>query len=297
MSIKVMSSVWDSSEQSGSALLLLLALADFADEDGYCWPTTETLAQKIRMSMRTVLRMVEQLESAGELYVIHSRRNNRYIVRVGRNDDHIRRVLVAHDYPIPDNLSYDKVTYDNLSPDMCQTVTSHVTQPCHPNRQEPLHNRQEESPTGDLPGDDSELTDEPPPRDYLTDLAAYHKRTKGKPSWTIPAAAGGADPYLDGPLVAACAILRITPESLTEKEQRSYASVIRTITEGVKDGTPELFIQACQMWASHGPTWKGKTGPPYANVRGDGFRDDMQMLMRQIISGTIEKANGWSKDY
>jgi predicted transcriptional regulator len=157
---------------------------------------------------------------------------------------------------------------------------------------------QEESPIGDLPGEEIQKTEETPPRDYLTDVVAIYKRTKGKPSWTIPAEAGGADPYLNGPLMAACAVLRITPEALTEKEQRDYASVIRKIAEGVKDGTPELFIQACQMWSSCGPTWKGKTGPPYSSIRGDGFRDDMQILMRQITSGTIGKGgNGWSRSY
>jgi hypothetical protein len=134
--------------------------------------------------------------------------------------------------------------------------------------------------------------------DWLPHLADYYKRTQGKPSWTEPAAAGGADPYLDGPLTAACTILRITPEALTEKEQREHATIIRDIAEKVKGGTPELFTQACREWFKHGPTWKGKKGTPYSGIHSDGLCDDIRILMRQITSGTIGKAsNGWSKTY
>lgn len=38
MSIRVMSSVWANSKQSGNDLLVLLALADFADDRGVAFP-------------------------------------------------------------------------------------------------------------------------------------------------------------------------------------------------------------------------------------------------------------------
>lgn len=69
MSIKVMSKVWDSSQQKGSALLMLLALADFANEDGYCWPSIGTLAHKSRMSERETQRIIKKLEQDCEIYV------------------------------------------------------------------------------------------------------------------------------------------------------------------------------------------------------------------------------------
>ena len=62
MSIKVMSSVWEKAEVKGSKLLLLLALADFANDDGICWPRIDTLAKKIRMSDRHTIRLIQQLE-------------------------------------------------------------------------------------------------------------------------------------------------------------------------------------------------------------------------------------------
>ena len=58
MSIKVMNRVWDESQHKGSTLLLLLAIADHAADDGYCWPNVKTLAQKIRMSRRQTIRLL-----------------------------------------------------------------------------------------------------------------------------------------------------------------------------------------------------------------------------------------------
>lgn len=64
-----MSRVWDHSKQSGTPLLLLLAIADFANDDGMAWPGVETLAKKIRMSERYVHRLVKELSEAGELRI------------------------------------------------------------------------------------------------------------------------------------------------------------------------------------------------------------------------------------
>jgi len=69
MSIKCMNAVWSKSSASGTDLLLLLALADHASDDGVCWPATETLAQKTRTSKRQVQRLLQRLEESGELIV------------------------------------------------------------------------------------------------------------------------------------------------------------------------------------------------------------------------------------
>lgn len=67
MSIKMMSQVWEYSSAEGSELLLLLAIADFADDDGFAFPGTSTLAKKIRMSERSVKRLRQKLYEKGEL--------------------------------------------------------------------------------------------------------------------------------------------------------------------------------------------------------------------------------------
>lgn len=69
MSIRVMSRVWDHSRHKGSALLLLLAIADNANEAGEAWPSIDTLAKKVRMTDRNVQMLVQRLVDSGELQV------------------------------------------------------------------------------------------------------------------------------------------------------------------------------------------------------------------------------------
>lgn len=69
MSVKVSSRLWENSHASGGDLLVLLALADHANEDGECWPGIASLASKTRMSERNVQRILRRLREAGELHV------------------------------------------------------------------------------------------------------------------------------------------------------------------------------------------------------------------------------------
>lgn len=243
MSIRVMSTVWEQSDQSGSSLLLLLALADHADDDGYCWPTTKHLAKKIRMSVRTVIRMVGALEQEGELHVIHSRRNNRYIVRVGFDDDHVRRVLTTHNYPIPDNLSYDNLARVKLSPQKCQSVTSEVTQLCHPNHQEPSMNHQKDTPadagdlaaelfperppTPTLPADGHSVLDHTDPLSMIAHCAEKRQGVGGAPDWAM-VGAEGVHPFYQ--VVAAfCAMTGQDPARLKSKRGKAWLTKYETV--------------------------------------------------------------------
>ena len=70
MSIRVMVEVWDSAPVSGSDLLLLLALADSANDDGVCWPSQETLSQKTRLNKRHVQRLLKRLADTGILEIV-----------------------------------------------------------------------------------------------------------------------------------------------------------------------------------------------------------------------------------
>ncbi|HEY5990576.1 MAG TPA: helix-turn-helix domain-containing protein, partial [Streptosporangiaceae bacterium] len=83
-----MGQVWEKSQQKGSALLLLLAIADFADDRGVAWPSVGTLAKKIRMGERYVQRLLADLVKTGELRIEEQaakKFKNRYIVLVGVN--------------------------------------------------------------------------------------------------------------------------------------------------------------------------------------------------------------------
>ncbi len=71
-----MAEVWAHSAQKGSSLLVLLAIADNASDEGVAWPSAETIAAKARMSKRQVLRIVHQIADDGELR-IETRRDGR----------------------------------------------------------------------------------------------------------------------------------------------------------------------------------------------------------------------------
>ena len=64
MSIKIMSAVWERAPVDGGSLLVLLAMADFANDNGICWPSVPSLARKSRLSERQVQRVLRDLEDS-----------------------------------------------------------------------------------------------------------------------------------------------------------------------------------------------------------------------------------------
>lgn len=62
-----MSAVWDSGQYDGGALLVLLAMADYADDKHECWPSVSALARKSRLSDRQVNRILRQLRDDGAI--------------------------------------------------------------------------------------------------------------------------------------------------------------------------------------------------------------------------------------
>lgn len=94
MSIKRMTAVWDSSRAAGSALLLLLAIADNASDDGLAWPGLESLAQRARISKRAVIKQLKHLEETRELLVYRRPgQHNYYLVNVNFTDADRRRAF------------------------------------------------------------------------------------------------------------------------------------------------------------------------------------------------------------
>src|SRR5688572_11776527 len=61
MSVKYMNRVWELQELKGGRLLIMLAIADHANEEGEAWPSQKSLASKARLDPRQVRRVEESL--------------------------------------------------------------------------------------------------------------------------------------------------------------------------------------------------------------------------------------------
>ena len=70
MSAKVVNFVLENSKMTGSARLLLVVLADMSNNDGECWPGKSSLARRVNVSTRQIIRLVQECERKGELRVL-----------------------------------------------------------------------------------------------------------------------------------------------------------------------------------------------------------------------------------
>jgi hypothetical protein len=97
MSAKVVSFIFEHSKTVGSARVLMLAIADMANNDGECWPGRANLARRVNVSVRQITRLIQECERTGELSVISERRpnnefeNNRYLIHGVAADQRITK--------------------------------------------------------------------------------------------------------------------------------------------------------------------------------------------------------------
>lgn len=71
MSVRASSWAWEHSASTGSAFLVLLALADHAGVDhGDAWPSVRRLAERCRVDERTVQRALDRLIELGEVVLV-----------------------------------------------------------------------------------------------------------------------------------------------------------------------------------------------------------------------------------
>ena len=73
MSIKLMSKVWDIDYLDSKEKMVLLALADNANDDGVCWPNNSTLQKKCALSTNPLSRCLKIL---GDIGLISFRRRS-----------------------------------------------------------------------------------------------------------------------------------------------------------------------------------------------------------------------------
>lgn len=69
MSIRAMHYVWEHSTTTGSQRLMLLAIADAANDEGICFPGVGTLAEKVNTTERNAQKMLRALAAAGEITI------------------------------------------------------------------------------------------------------------------------------------------------------------------------------------------------------------------------------------
>lgn len=92
MSTRVSNWAWSLEEVAGNEFLALLALADDANDDGFCWRGQAKLTRKARQSESTLRRSLRKLEKMGLLITLprsttRGRGSNIYYLRVGAKPD------------------------------------------------------------------------------------------------------------------------------------------------------------------------------------------------------------------
>jgi biotin operon repressor len=71
MSVTVMSWAWEQECPTATTKLVLLKLADNANDAGVCWPSMATIAQHCGIARETVVRTIKTLADAGLLSIEH----------------------------------------------------------------------------------------------------------------------------------------------------------------------------------------------------------------------------------
>lgn len=175
MSVRVLTKVWDGYPGGGSELLTLLALADWSDDDGHCFPSIRKIAEKVRLKERQAQRVVHSLIAAGFVEVIGNElggppgSSRRYCLNLSRLTG------VSHDTP---------AGVVEVTP-IARTGVIQDGDGCHPRREtgvshdtltviEPLKNRLE----GDKPPVSSKAADLCP---YQQIIDLYHEAMPNNP--------------------------------------------------------------------------------------------------------------------
>ena len=72
MSYKIQDRVWESAKHKGDAMMVLLALASYANNEGVCFPAQDTLAKRARVSRRGLQYILRRLVEAGDVEIVQA---------------------------------------------------------------------------------------------------------------------------------------------------------------------------------------------------------------------------------
>ena len=153
MSIHLMSRAW-SMPIPTDPKMLLLALADRANDDGECWPGQDELARKGSMSPRSVVNHLNWLEDHGLIVKErrqkgNSRQSNRYTVTLDgyAPDGGLRNLECAnraHANPAHANPAHADGAHAQVAPPNVRGEVSASAGPAHSFNEEPPKNHQKE---------------------------------------------------------------------------------------------------------------------------------------------------------
>lgn len=90
MSIKLLNLAWRFSKTKGGDLLILLGIADFANDEGIAYPSIATLAKKARLTPRNAQRSIRRLVDSGELRIEEGK---------GPHRTHLYRIILSEEAP------------------------------------------------------------------------------------------------------------------------------------------------------------------------------------------------------
>ncbi len=108
-----------------AALLVLCGLGSYSDRDGWSWPTVATLCKRLRLTRRSALRYLRQLQDLGYLEI-----ETRFDEK-GRQRSNKYRVL--HDGDLPADL-WEREGGNGCHPPVAMVATPEGGNGCHPER-------------------------------------------------------------------------------------------------------------------------------------------------------------------
>ena len=181
MSVRSLSRVWEHSRHGGTELLMLLAIADFADDDGRAYPAVATLATKCRMTARNANLLLAKLRTSGELEVSNGtgpRGTNTYRLRIAADT-----LTLASPRKPASPLKPVSAPEAHFTPEADFTLTQASAThegdfplPLKPASTKPSLNRQEPS-----TGRSGQAADRPPAAPMIEIIEAYHQALPSLP--------------------------------------------------------------------------------------------------------------------
>lgn len=120
MSIELINATFKRGPRNPSQLLVMVALADNANDQGVCWPRLTLVARKSRVAPRTAMRILERLEKDGWLTIerrsMPNTRNGRALPGlINTYQLNLERLLGSGDKLSRDEISPDKSSRDSLA--------------------------------------------------------------------------------------------------------------------------------------------------------------------------------------